>query len=450
MDARRSLLFAGALVTAGAAVYLAGTRLGGDAPPPAAIAPPSPTPAASPDPRPGDGREVELVRPREREEASEGVAWDVRVIDGSGRSLTDALLVATGPDGEERRSTGPVLWRDLAPGAWSLSAEHERFPTHHARAELVASRPNRTIVRLDRSLRLSGSVRDRFGTPSVGTRVWFLRGGESHPTDGDQARTRMGAVTDRSGAFRIDLPEAGEWRVSIGGLAGAEMLSEPQELEHGSPSSLEVVLGGATHLEVALDRPLADPIRRGALQVLERRPPPEPQVVLERPTDDSASLGAVRLSRDDPADLERLRDIGALPGGRRPDLQRPDPQQLDDQQDELERERLRAEAGEAGETVHAPPEWLARTTLALRDAQSFPVPNLPAGSDLRIALVLDEARFEAPQVFRLRPDETTRVEITLPGAAPLAGEGSEVLPLAMRVRVVPLPPEAPRPGFTWR
>ena len=155
---------------------------------------------------------------------------------------------------------------------------------------------------------------------------------------------------------------------------------------------------------------------------------------------------------------QRLVERGGARGGLggeprvevRPDLQRPDPQQLDDQQDELERERLRAEAGEAGETVHALPEWLARTTLALRSAQSFPVPNLPAGSDLRIALVLDEARFEAPQVFRLRPDETTRVEITLPGAAPLAGEGSEVLPLAMRVRVVPLPPEAPRPGFTWR
>ena len=367
------------------------------------------------------------------------------MIDGAGRSLGDALLVATGPEGEELRSQGPALWRDLPPGAWSVSAEHERFPTHRARAELVAGRSNRTIVRLDRELRLQGTVRDRFGTPAVGTRVWFLRAGESHPADGDEARTRIGAITDRSGAFRVDLPEAGAWRVSVGGLGGAEMLSEPEELEHGSPSSLEVVTGGATRLEVALDRPLADPIRRGVLQVLERRPPPEPQILLERPANASTSLGTGPLRDGAPRDLERLRDIGALPGGRRAD-----PQELDDEEDELLRERLRAEASEAGEPSRTPPEWLARTTLDLSGAQSFPVQHLPAQSDLRIALVLDEARFEAPQVFRLRPDETTRVEITLPGDVPAADDGGEALPLGMRVRVVPLPADAPPPGFLWR
>ena len=69
-------------------------------------------------------------------------------------------------------------------------------------------------VKLREHLPITGRVRNRFGEPPGETAVWFLRQGESHPMERQGARKLLRAPVTGAGNFRIDLPEAGEYRVS--------------------------------------------------------------------------------------------------------------------------------------------------------------------------------------------------------------------------------------------
>lgn len=419
LSTRALALLGGALVvTAGLGGLLVGSREP-TRPDPTFDAPdlgaPAPVPA-----RP----EPELAPPTVRDDATSPTfaAWDVRAVDPSGRPLADARLVATGPGGARREATGRALWDDVVPGEWTLAVEHADYPRHEVAAAPSLARTLRTIVRLDHAVRLSGTVRDRHGAPKPGTRVWFLRKNEAHPIDGDTARARVAAIADREGAFRVELPEAGPWRASIGGVGRAEVASDVQEIGYGWPTGLDVVLAGATRLEVRFDAPV-EHADRAVLQILER--------VTDHPT---STPPPERMAEDlmDGIRDERLERAGLTRG---------------DGRGSLEDSVLPIEPG-TPDPAPDRPEWMTRSATSLARRSHVVQQGLPAGQELRLALVVDEQRYESAQSFLLRGDEVLVVELK----APRVPESTSAidLPLPLQVRIEPLPDRAPAAGFHWR
>lgn len=417
-------LLAFVAVTAGAIVVLLG-ELGGGGGNSTRVAPPE---GIAEEAKDAAGDHVEpLASPGVRNTAvqEESTSWDVRAVDGSGRPLADAVLEARGPGEVILSARGRTLWEELEPGTWRLEVSHPDYPDHALQVELEPESTRRSIVRLSETIRITGMVRDRHGAPRPGSRIWFLKPGENHPFDGDSARARLGAVSDKTGGFRIDLPGPGEWRVSVGGVGTAEASALPREIGHGWPTELEVVLSGSTRLTVNFDR-VPEVQNRAIVQVLERVDyVPLPVVPDDLP---EVSLGVEieerrrRRARDGSSP-----DIGLDPGSR-------------------------TEGSDVGYALPPRPtpsrEWINRAASNAMDRMKVVLDGLPVGRELRLALQLDGARFETSQVFSLRGDEVVRIDLVLPDIPDPIPVDPSTLPIQLAVE--PLGPDAPEEGFHWR
>lgn len=423
----------------------AGLTRAGDAPPPAA-------PAARRDDGASEPVQRSVAPPAER------TSWDVRAMSGEGALLSGARITATAPDGETALvATGRAQWDDVAPGEWRLVVEHDGYPRYEGTYRVEAGLPNRKIVRLSHDLQIGGRVVDRFGEPRTGERLWFLRPGERHPHDGATAQSLVGCVADRAGRFSVTLPEAGSWRISVGGVSRpVSTMERPEQLWLGGPEHVEIVLADTTRLVVecsgapgAFQEPLT-------VQVLEHVSESEryEETQAEILGDDLLAGGTRGESL---AQLERLRAAGAL--GALPAEALEDGEALDGQEGELAR-RPPLPLPTPRPTSYQP-QWIGRASLRVGHDGRVEFPSLPANRELRLGLTRPGARYESTQTFVLRPDERAVVRLTVPqppatspvdetddgtsDQAPLAP-----LPLPIEFRSTPLPADLRPAGFHWR
>lgn len=371
-------------------------------------------------------------------------SWEVRVIDPAGAPLPGARIRATSPDGALLEASGRARWEGTAAGEWRLVVEHADFPTFDGAVRVEAGRSNREIVRLDREISVAGRVIDRFGSPRAGERLWFLRSGERHPQGSDDLGALVSALADSRGRFRAALPQAGPWRVTVGPV-GAERLAmgRPQELSHGGPMELEVVLPGATQLSVRCSRVPGPGDEDGSpvtLQVLERAQAPAPE------------------SRRGPGG-----GPGRSPGGELGRGVGPDPPALGklsaEQRKRLERGLEERGAGVEADTGYvgppgtvAPPAWLGRATVRPDADGRALFTNLPTRVDLRLALLRPGERHESDLVFHLRPDERTILTLRVPAPLPTqaAHDPAAPLHLPLHLRTEVLGQDERPAGFHWR
>lgn len=182
-------------------------------------------------------------------------SWEVVVLNEVGQPLPEAQILATRA-GSELESKGRERWESVASGPWNLTVEMEGFPTWRREVILESGKRVRTVARLAQSLRVTGAVRDEFNQPVSGLPVYFLPKGVGHPSSRDfvrdasdpraQPRSRSGVVSAEllaGGRIKANLPEAGEWRVSVGRPGDARWTeSVAQELTHGGQEKVDITI----------------------------------------------------------------------------------------------------------------------------------------------------------------------------------------------------------------
>lgn len=334
----------------------------------------------------------------------------VRVVDEEGGALEEARIVASaGKRTWEGR--GRETFVDLLPGATTLRVDHEGYPTWERTLELDGGEHRRQIVQLRHDIVLRGRVLDRFGAPQPGLPVWLLRPGQAHPTSAAVARSLISAMADPHGRVHVTVPEAGRWRVTVGRVSKPEVEGEARELRHGGPDHFEGVVPGATRLEVRIRYP--------------GEPEPLTAVVLQRREEQQRSAG----ERREEGDL-----LGEWLGrGRGTEL-------IDEEEEE-------AGDGTAPERVDVP-EWIDRQSRRVPNDGNVVFPHLPAGRELRLAVVRGGERYESASSQTLLPDQRVVAHVDVPAPGTASEEGPP-LPLPIRWTREPLPPDERPAGIHW-
>lgn len=182
-------------------------------------------------------------------------SWEVVVLNELGQPLPEARILAS-RTGQALEGTGRERWETVASGPWSLVVELEGFPTWRRDLVLESNKRIRTVARLGEELRISGTIQDEFGEPANGLPVFFLPPGVGHPSSRDLVRDpknprsvaqpRNGAISAEllaGGRVKAKLPQAGEWRVSVGRPGDAQWTERTgQVLTYGGQEQVEVTI----------------------------------------------------------------------------------------------------------------------------------------------------------------------------------------------------------------
>lgn len=214
--------------------------------------------------------------------------WRVFPMNQRGQALAEASIVAVHDGtGEERTSKGRTTWKGIDAGNWTVSIEAEGFPNWVRNVELAQGEAQTTAARLGNEVRISGTVVDSYGSPIGKTAIYLLPKGERHPSAPlpktaapkqyqndtsklDKGRTTpkkaspppvkqvnngpIAAQTNSNGTFKAVLPDAGEWRVSVGKPGDARWTqTKPMDITHGGPDLLHVVVPSLSSLELRYD-----------------------------------------------------------------------------------------------------------------------------------------------------------------------------------------------------
>ncbi|QDV06412.1 hypothetical protein Poly30_19210 [Planctomycetes bacterium Poly30] len=185
--------------------------------------------------------------------------WEVIPMNALGQRIDSAVVTATPADELEGaaaalEATGRTRWTSVPAGTWSLKVEVEGEPTWTREVLVEADDALRTPVYVGNELRITGEVRDSNGAPLPrNTPVFLLPKGAQHPTEEELQRdvktgiqgTTDGAIavqTDAAGRFKTRLPEAGEYRISVGTPRGNDAVRWTQ------PTGVELTYGGPDHV----------------------------------------------------------------------------------------------------------------------------------------------------------------------------------------------------------
>ena len=236
----------------------------------------SPQPATSaPEAAPELAKPVRTVR-KPKPRTGGAAKWlEIVPMNEQGQQVTEATVLAE--KGSERlQGTGRIRWEGLEAGEWTITVSAADLPTWKRTLVLGNEEKRREAARLSERLRIEGQIVDVYGEPLAKQQVYLLPRGKSHPTR-EEIETRrneinqpetgptngaIGAMTLANGRFRVTLPSAGEWRVSVG-LPGEAHWTQKKavELTVGGPDRLLAVVPAQSRLTFEIDPELAAELR---------------------------------------------------------------------------------------------------------------------------------------------------------------------------------------------
>ncbi|MFT7677231.1 MAG: hypothetical protein ACI8QC_001209 [Planctomycetota bacterium] len=179
--------------------------------------------------------------------------FELLVMDGSGRELTEFSLTLDGPGGEHIERTSAGLIRGLAAGAWKVRGDAVNLLPGFGEVELVLGKRRRLVLQLLDTLRIEGTLVDNHGQPLPRVQVWLLGPGQSHPTSLALAKARLGTITGVNGRFELRPTEPEKYSISVG-PPGAPRWTQRrgQELEPGGPTKVRVVIPSVGGLQLRM------------------------------------------------------------------------------------------------------------------------------------------------------------------------------------------------------
>jgi len=431
--------------------------------------------SAARDPRPtAEGVATSLVSSDGRHAVLEGSGTivDVRTMNNRGRLVPRAVIRLTNSAGEEWTGGDAARFEDVTPGEWTLEITAGSMLTHTQVIEVVEGEYHRYAIKLLRFLPITGTVRNQFGESPGSTIIWFLRSGESHPMERNGARKLLEGQVTAAGDFQIDLPKAGEYRISVGPV-GKPMgtVSKPRELHAGGSQEVDIIVSGGTRLEIQLeDAPAAMAAGKAFFRVAilgHARQAGSKGAKSRFQTADAGSrqTGTRRGKRsgksgEKDADGEgsgrrreraagqgegpsprggkqRAADRDALPPGSTTDLE----------QGGLEQGGL--EQGGKAPGGRQEDAWIDRLTRDVPTDGRLFFDGLPAEEELKLAFLRRNDRHVSINPIILPEGRHVLVRIRVPDRIPKEQAG-EVQDLHVMLETLPLPADAPRPGFYWK
>lgn len=203
-------------------------------------------------------------------------AWEIIPINSVGQRIDTANIKAV-PSSEvgngipPLEAVGRIKWEDVPSGIWTLTVTAEDTPTWTRDVEVRANRTTRTPVAMGPEIRITGVLRDSNGAAlSHKTPVFLLPKNAMHPTLGQRrGKAKSGKVelpggviaaqTDNKGRFQARLPEAGEYRISVGDIRSADTprwaQEKPFELTYGGPDHIVATVPARPELTVRFSGP---------------------------------------------------------------------------------------------------------------------------------------------------------------------------------------------------
>ncbi len=355
--------------------------------------------------------------------------WDIIPMTHVGQLVRDARITAT-RGGQERTGAGRTKWTDAAAGTWDLVVEAEGKPTWRRTVTVPAGERTRTVARLGDSLRIDGTIIDSFGEPVAGTTVYLLPRGTLHPTRAAVKPTSslpasrtpeeakyLSAMTDASGQFRVDVPAAGAWRISVGAPGDARWTqSRTSDLTHGGPGKVIATIPALARVLFECAGPASD-----------------------RPT-------LVRAYRFD-AEATQRADLSKLDNP----VKKPGPQKSKEEQ----ADGVSTEQSEDGSTYTSngrPPGqlfdtgWVLYRSARVESDGTAVLRDLPSTEDFRFFFMRQAERMVTAGSYRFQANKRSIAAVSLPATGSVtAGTVDERASLRVRIEDV----EAQEPGVSW-
>jgi hypothetical protein len=186
-------------------------------------------------------------------------AWEIIPMNAVGQRMDSATVEAVPSEAVGQgipalTGSGRTKWEDVPSGIWTLTVTAEGSPTWTREIEVRADKTIRTPVAMGPEIRITGFVQDSNGSPlSAKTPVFLLAKNAVHPLQaqgrGNPKRSDkslpdgvIAAQLDARGRFQARLPEAGEYRISIGDIRSAEAPRWTQQ------KAFEATYGGPDHV----------------------------------------------------------------------------------------------------------------------------------------------------------------------------------------------------------
>lgn len=379
---------------------------------------------------PPEGVEIAPVAPLGTTARGEtALMWDIIPMTQVGQIIRDARITAT-RDGRERTGAGRIKWTDATAGTWDLVVEAEGKPTWRRTVTLSAGERTRTVARLGDSLRIDGTIIDSFGEPVAGTTVYFLPRGTLHPSRTNvkptsslpAARTPeeamyLSATTSAAGQFRVDVPNAGAWRISVGAPGAARWTqSKTSDLTHGGPGKFIATIPALARVLFECAGPASD-----------------------RPT-------LIRAYRFD-AEVTQKTDLTELDNP----VKKPGPQKdKGGQTDETSTTELTD--GSAYTSTGRPagqlfdPGWVLYRSARVESDGTALLRDIPSTEDFRFFFMRQSERMVTAGAYRFQANKRSIAAVYLPAPGSVTvGTVDERASLNVRIEDI----EAQEPGVTW-
>ncbi len=405
---------------------------------------------------------LSLVSDRQSVLASGVAVVNVRALNGLGRRVGRAKIRLSNAEGMiEYTADETARFENVSPGAWTLEVTARSLLTHTQTIEVVEGEHQRYTVKLRKHLPITGTVRNRFGDPPGIMPIWFLRPGESHPMERTGARKLLESQVMGGGDFAIDLPKAGEYRISVGPIGKPlGTMSKSRVLHAGGTQEVEIVVSGGTRLEIQLEDPpptLAEGKaffrvaivgqsyragNKGAPRRLQAAKAGSRQAGSRRGKrsaksdgESAAGKGSGRRRARGPSKVE-----GPVPSGSKQRTADQDPSGATAAS--KRNGRFPGDGREEG-------AWMDRVTRSVPRDGKLRFEGLPAGEELKLAFLRRNDRHLSINTIILPEDRQVVVSFRVPDRIPKERAG-EVQELSVMIDTLPLPANAPKAGFHWK
>lgn len=365
--------------------------------------------------------------------------WLIDVVDASGAAIPDAALrafleltpQASAPLLDGR---GRAEWADVLPGTYRLEVDAPGHPTVVRAVTLDPGETRRTVVQVGAPCSVRGRVRDTRGRARASHLVVFLQPSQAVPPATDLLALPH-ATTDASGAFALDVPQGGAWRLAVV-YGGAVLYEEARATQLGpdGPRQADVVVEAATRLVLSVEgEPLVGAVEALSLYRLGTPLELARREELRRRMEALAASGSPEPAPDDPEAAEELRRAreGELAADSDP--------------------ATRALRARQQHWLRVVPEgWVRVQSTVVPERRVLVLEGLPPDTELRVALRRGDEVFRVTPSLLLPPAADQAARLVPPAPVPAEEVPTDSFRAAELLLEAPSAAPALVPGVTWQ
>ncbi len=391
--------------------------------------------------------------------------WEVTPMNGVGQQMKHAKVTAIPGDeikdvADTLTGEGRMRFENVPAGPWELTVTAEECPTWN-RVVVVppSTKRYRTMVHLGAELRVLGQLRDTNGDP-LREPIYFLAKGHSHPVGTDTqnrtkgqdgaSETHVLASPAGNGRFKVTLPSAGSYRVSVGEPGAARWTDATvADLTHGGTDHVTITVPAKPKLTATFSEKPDERPTKLSVYYYDAEKAAEQLAIHQRAIEAEEGTGRSMSAQDEEERALRRQEVlekrAKKDGDSRPRGVAGDPV--------LAPQARRDDRGFVNERNQRPlfqAGWRNLRTMRVPPAGELVMADLPPEEELRFLLVRKNERITTMAPMRLSLGQRMAASFSLP--VPTLEKGTQMSDLATYVLNESPTVEnrvALRPGTEW-